>query len=100
MGIGRPDSNTSRTARSRKLQRVLPRSRHRRSISFPQDGTWDRSLRPTRYGSLDRYGHLLPGNEEQAAGLLDDLPERAEWLKSRGRGFDSRRLRGFGASLR
>jgi hypothetical protein len=22
--------------------------------------------------TLDRYGHLMPGNEEQAAGLLDD----------------------------
>ena len=21
--------------------------------------------------TLDRYGHLMPGNEEQAAGLLD-----------------------------
>jgi integrase len=22
--------------------------------------------------TLDRYGHLMPGNEEEAAGLLDD----------------------------
>ncbi len=22
--------------------------------------------------TLDRYGHLMPGNEQQAAGLLDD----------------------------
>ena len=22
-------------------------------------------------GSLDRYGHLMPGSEEEAAGLLD-----------------------------
>jgi hypothetical protein len=31
--------------------------------------------------TLDRYGHLMPGNEEQAAGLLDvylaRAPERA-----------------------
>jgi integrase len=27
--------------------------------------------------TLDRYGHLMPGNEEQAAVLLDDYLERA-----------------------
>jgi integrase len=27
--------------------------------------------------SLDRYGHLMPGNEEEAAGLLDAYLERA-----------------------
>ena len=27
--------------------------------------------------TLDRYGHLMPGNEEQAAGLLDAYVERA-----------------------
>ena len=26
---------------------------------------------------LDRYGHLFPGNDEEAAGLLDDYLERA-----------------------
>ena len=25
--------------------------------------------------TLDRYGHLMPGNEEQAAGLLDTYLE-------------------------
>jgi integrase len=27
--------------------------------------------------TLDRYGHLMPGNEEEAAGLLDSYLERA-----------------------
>jgi integrase len=27
--------------------------------------------------ALDRYGHLFPGNEEEAAGLLDDYLARA-----------------------
>ena len=27
--------------------------------------------------TLDRYGHLLPGNESEAAGLLDDLLSNA-----------------------
>jgi integrase len=27
--------------------------------------------------TLDRYGHLMPGNEEQAAGLLDGYLQRA-----------------------
>jgi hypothetical protein len=27
--------------------------------------------------TLDRYGHLLPGNEEEAAGLLDGYLARA-----------------------
>jgi hypothetical protein len=26
--------------------------------------------------SLDRYGHLMPGNEEEAAGLLDGYLSR------------------------
>ena len=26
---------------------------------------------------LDRYGHLMPGNEEQAAGLLDGFLAKA-----------------------
>jgi integrase len=28
--------------------------------------------------TLDRYGHLMPGNEEQAAELLDGYLKRAE----------------------
>ena len=28
--------------------------------------------------TLDRYGHLMPGNEKEAAGLLDAYLERAE----------------------
>ncbi len=28
--------------------------------------------------TFDRYGHLMPGNEEQAAGLLDAYLERAD----------------------
>jgi len=28
--------------------------------------------------TLDRYGHLMPGNEEEAAGLLDAYLERAD----------------------
>ena len=28
--------------------------------------------------TLDRYGHLMPGSEEEAAGLLDDYLERAD----------------------
>jgi hypothetical protein len=27
--------------------------------------------------TLDRYGHLMPGNEDEAAGLLDAYLERA-----------------------
>ena len=27
--------------------------------------------------TLDRYGHLMPGNEAEAAGLLDDYLARA-----------------------
>jgi integrase len=27
--------------------------------------------------TLDRYGHLLPGNEQEAAGLLDAYLDRA-----------------------
>ncbi len=27
--------------------------------------------------TLDRYGHLMPGNEDEAAGLLDTCLERA-----------------------
>jgi integrase len=30
--------------------------------------------------TLDRYGHLMPGNEEEAAGLLDEYLER-EFVK-------------------
>lgn len=28
--------------------------------------------------TIDRYGHLMPGNEEEAAGLLDAYLSRAE----------------------
>jgi hypothetical protein len=28
--------------------------------------------------TLDRYGHLMPGNEEEAAGLLDAYLSRSE----------------------
>ena len=28
--------------------------------------------------TLDRYGHLIPGNEDEAAGLLDAYLERAD----------------------
>lgn len=28
--------------------------------------------------TLDRYGHLMPGNEEQAAGLLDAYLARSK----------------------
>ncbi len=28
--------------------------------------------------TLDTYGHLMPGNEEEAAGLLDAYLERAD----------------------
>jgi len=27
--------------------------------------------------TFDRYGHLMPGNESEAAGLLDDYLEKA-----------------------
>ena len=27
--------------------------------------------------TFDRYGHLMPGNESEAAGLLDDYLEQA-----------------------
>jgi hypothetical protein len=28
--------------------------------------------------TLDRYGHLMPGNEDEAAGLLDAYMERSD----------------------
>ncbi len=28
--------------------------------------------------TMDRYGHLMPGNEEEAAGLLDAYLNRAD----------------------
>ena len=28
--------------------------------------------------TLDRYGHLMPGNEDEAAGMLDAYLERSE----------------------
>ena len=28
--------------------------------------------------TLDRYGHLMPGSEDEAAGLLDSYLERAD----------------------
>ena len=28
--------------------------------------------------AMDRYGHLMPGNEEEAAGLLDGYLSRAD----------------------
>jgi integrase len=28
--------------------------------------------------TLDRYGHLMPGNEAEAAGLLDAYQQRAD----------------------
>jgi integrase len=28
--------------------------------------------------TMDRYGHLMPGNEEEAAGLLDAYLNRAQ----------------------
>ena len=31
--------------------------------------------------TLDRYGHLMPGNEDEAAGMLDAYLERAEGAK-------------------
>ena len=33
--------------------------------------------------TLDRYGHLMPGNEEEAAGLLRRLPGEDYPLRSR-----------------
>jgi integrase len=32
--------------------------------------------------TLDRYGHLMPGNESEAAGLLDAYLERAAGTRS------------------
>ena len=32
--------------------------------------------------TLDRYGHLMPGNENEAAQLLDDYLERATGASS------------------
>jgi hypothetical protein len=37
--------------------------------------------------TLDRYGHLMPGSEEEAAGLLDDyLAAQREPAEERARG--------------
>jgi integrase len=33
--------------------------------------------------TLDRYGHLMPGNEDEAAGLLDAYLERAREPQAR-----------------
>ena len=30
--------------------------------------------------TFDRHGHLMPGNEQEAAGLLDDFLRRAQGL--------------------
>jgi hypothetical protein len=40
--------------------------------------------------TLDRYGHLMPGNEDEAAALLDAYLERADTRA---------RLAGIGGSL-
>jgi integrase len=32
--------------------------------------------------TLDRYGHLMPGNEDEAAGLLDAYLQRAGELRA------------------
>jgi len=39
--------------------------------------------------TFDRYGHLMPGNESEAAGLLDDYLEQATGTQT---GTSSRRL--------
>ncbi len=31
--------------------------------------------------TFDRYGHLMPGSEAEAAGLLDSLLEREEGMR-------------------
>lgn len=36
--------------------------------------------------TFDRYGHLMPGNEEEAAGLLDAYLVRSKWQSSGSRG--------------
>ena len=33
--------------------------------------------------TLDTYGHMLPGNEAEAAGLLDAYPSRATGMEHR-----------------
>ena|ERR1035438_5238083 len=85
---------------------VLPRSWHDRRLSSPADESTKRSLRRTRPGStfaslmiaagvnakalstymghagiqitLDLYGHLMPGNESEAAAQLDAYLDRSE----------------------
>jgi hypothetical protein len=34
--------------------------------------------------TLDRYGHMFPGNEAEAAGLLDSYLERSTTKEARG----------------
>jgi integrase len=47
--------------------------------------------------TLDRYGHLMPGSKEEAAGLLDDyLAARHQRAEDAARGADGTRLRGQG----
>ena len=43
--------------------------------------------------TLDRYGHLMPGTEEEAAGLLDAYLEPSARLRRSGRGLRSRNTR-------
>ncbi len=76
-----PDELRERAVR---LIRILPRCRHFQSLALRQDRTWLRGLRRTQRGSLstymghasiritlDRYGHLMPGNEAEASQLLE-----------------------------
>ena len=52
-----------------------------RSTAFcfsSRDGLLGELGRPNISITLDRYGHLMPGNEAEAAGLLDAYPERAD----------------------
>jgi len=46
--------------------------------ALPTSNTWARPGDEFREAVLlDRYGHLMPGNEDEAAGLLDAYLERA-----------------------
>jgi hypothetical protein len=65
--------------------RISPRSASRPSCNVASASTVLSATSPTFAASdcsatitLDRYGHLMPGSEDEAAGLLDAYLERAD----------------------
>jgi hypothetical protein len=53
---------------------LLAAERVRGVSTVPANGRTTSTAQPI---ALDRYGHLMPGSEDEAAGLLDAYLERA-----------------------